>query len=221
MSMAMGGKPQRKRGLIFDLDGTLVDTLPDIATAINLARGHYGLASLPEGEITSQVGNGTEYLVRQTVPVAAHLFEEAHRRYGTFYDRHMLDQSRLHEGVEAVLAHFRGRFLGVVTNKPIRQTEKLLSGLAVRSLFNTVLGGDSLDEKKPHPLPLLHFMSQNGLRPEEVAMIGDGINDVRAGKAAGVMTVGVTFGVATREEMTAEGPDFIIERMSELLDIIA
>ncbi|MCZ6533986.1 MAG: HAD hydrolase-like protein [SAR324 cluster bacterium] len=217
----MSSIPQPKEGLIFDLDGTLVDTLPDIATAINLTRGQYGMDPLPADQITGQVGNGTAYLVRQTVPVAEHLFEEAHGHYGAFYEQHMLDQSRLHDGVVFVLDHFRNRALGVVTNKPIRQTETLLTGLCVRERFGTVLGGDSLARMKPDPLPLTHFICKHGLRPEQVVMIGDGINDVRAGKAAGVMTVAVTYGVASRKEMIAEQPDFIIDRMDGLLDIIA
>lgn len=210
-----------KKGLIFDLDGTLVNTLSDIATAINLTRGGFGLQPLSEEEITCKVGDGVEYLVRQTVPVPEHLFTEAYAGYGRHYAEHMLDRSALHEGVEEVLDYFRDRALGVITNKPISQTEKLLSGLSVRPRFRTVLGGDSLAEKKPHPLPLRYFMEENGLAARETVIIGDGINDVRAGKAAGVLTVGVTFGVATEEEMAAERPDYIIDHMGRLLDIIS
>lgn len=210
-----------KKGLIFDLDGTLVNTLSDIATAINLTRGGYGLQPLPEEEITCNVGNGPEHLVRRTVPVEERLFTEAFAGYSRHYAEHMLDRSALNEGVEEVLDYFRDRALAVITNKPISQTEKLLTGLAVRPRFRTVLGGDSLAEKKPHPLPLRHFMEANGLEARETVIIGDGVNDVRAGKAAGVLTVGVTFGVATGEEMAAERPDYIIDHMERLLDIIS
>ena len=210
-----------KKGLIFDLDGTLVDTLADIATAINLTRGEFGQPPLPDGEITNQVGNGVDFLIRQTVPVEAERLAEARAGYDRFYAEHMLDRSTLHADVLDVLDHFKGRPMGVVTNKPISQTEKLLTGLSVRPYFSTVLGGDSLAEMKPHPLPLLHFMRKNGLEPEQVVMIGDGVNDVRAGKAAGILTVGVTFGVSTREQIAAEQPDFVIDQMGALRDIIS
>lgn len=211
----------RKTGLIFDLDGTLVNTLADIATAINLARSDFGLAPLPEGEITCQVGNGMDYLVSQTLPVGDDRLDAARERYAHHYWEHMLDRSTLHDGVMEVLDRFAQRPLGVVTNKPLTQTEKLLKGLDVRAYFNTVLGGDSLAEMKPHPLPLRHFMQENALEPGDIAIIGDGINDVRAGKAAGILTVGVTYGVATPDEMAAEQPDHMIGHMAHLLDIIA
>lgn len=209
-----------KKGLIFDLDGTLINTLADIATAINLARGDFALPALPEEEIISHVGNGVDYIVAQTLPVGAGRLAEARDRYAHHYWEHMLDRSALHEGVQEVLDQFRERPMGVVTNKPLKQTERLLKGLAVRPYFNTVLGADSLAEMKPSPLPLRYFMRENGLEAAEVVMIGDGVNDVRAGKAAGILTIGVTFGVASREEMAAEKPDHIIDHMADLLEII-
>ena len=215
------GFPTAKKGLVFDLDGTLINTLADIATAINLARADFALPSLADCEITSKVGNGMDYLVAQTLPVGDEQLTAARDRYAHHYWEHMLDQSKPHDGVRTVLDRFRERALGVVTNKPILQTEKLLKGLALRPYFNTVLGGDSLAEMKPHPLPLRHFMQEHGLAPEEVAIIGDGVNDVRAGKAAGILTIGVTFGVATREQMAAEEPNYIIDHMDDLLGIIA
>ena len=209
----------RPEGLIFDLDGTLADTLEDLATAINLTRRHYGIEPLDAPLVTAQVGSGTEFLVRRTVPVAEAHFAEAHALFLTSYDAHVLDQTHLHNGVAEVLAHFSDRKLGVITNKPARQTEKVLAGLGVRHCFAVVVGGDTLPEKKPHPLPVLHFLRTTGLSPDRVVMIGDGVNDIRAGKAAGVATVGVTFGVSTLDQMRAEAPDHIIGRMEELLGL--
>lgn len=220
MTQENASGPTPKKGLLFDLDGTLINTLADIATAINLARAEFALPPLAEGEITSQVGNGMDYLVARTLPVREHQLAAARERYAHHYWEHMLDQSEPHDGVRTVLERFRERPLGVVTNKPISQTERLLKGLALRPYFDTVLGGDSLAEMKPHPLPLRHFMQEHGLAPEEVAIIGDGVNDVRAGKAAGMLTIGVTFGVTTRERMAAEQPHYIIDHMEDLLGII-
>jgi len=209
------------RGLIFDLDGTLVDTLDDLAQAVNLTREHYGLAPLPREAIVPNIGNGGPHLVRATVPPAAERFEEVFARYLAFYNEHLLDHSRLHAGVAEVLAHYAERVLGVVTNKAIHETERILAGLQVRERFRLVLGGDSLPERKPHPLPLLHFMERFGLAPGEVVMVGDGYHDVRAGKAAGVLTVAITTGVGSRAELEAEGPDHIITRMDELPALVA
>jgi phosphoglycolate phosphatase len=208
------------KGLIFDLDGTLVDTLDDLAAAVNMTREFYGMAPLPRERIIPEIGTGGEYLVRQTVPATQAPFEEIFARYLAFYNEHLLDHSRLHAGVGEVLERFRGRTLGVVTNKAIHESERILVGLQVREYFQCVLGGDSLPRKKPDPLPIHHFMTQHSLAPAEVVMIGDGYHDIRAGKAAGVMTVAVTTGVSPREALESERPDHIIDRMDQLLELV-
>jgi len=209
-----------KKGIMFDLDGTLVNTLPDIATSINLARQAMGFDPMKPGDITCHVGNGTVHLVRQTIPVPEAQFEEAHNHYLSFYMEHMLDESELNPGAEEILHQFADRSLAVITNKPQNQTEKILAGLGVRDSFRVVLGGDALEKKKPDPLPLLHYMKQEGLSPDDVVMVGDGVNDIRAAHAAGVLAIGVTLGVSTLAELKAEKPAGIIEELTMLQEWI-
>jgi phosphoglycolate phosphatase len=211
---------RRKEGLIFDLDGTLVDSLADIATAINLTRGTFGLAALPAPHIIAQVGDGSDHLVRQTVPVPPERRVEALAAYLAHYERHMLDGTHLMPGVLDVLERYRDRHLAVVTNKLQHLAEKVLVGLGIRDRFAIVVGGDSLPRKKPDALPLLHVLEHCGLRPEQAVMIGDGVNDVLAAQAAGVMAVAVTFGVAGDAELRALSPDFVVHDLSAILEII-
>ena len=214
----MSREPVYKKGIIFDLDGTLVNTLPDIATSINLARDALGMAQLRADEITRHVGNGTRHLVHMAIPVPEEQHETAHDHYLAFYGEHMLDESQLNPGVAEILERFSDRRLAVITNKPQDQTDKILAGLSVLDKFFMVLGGDALERKKPDPMPLHHYMQTQGLTKEDVVMVGDGVNDIRAGRAAEVLSVGVTLGVSTRAELEAEGPAGIIEDMTGLLD---
>ena len=203
-------------GFIFDLDGTLADSFADIATALNRTRKFFGQPPLPQPEIVRHVGSGSEYLVRTLVPVPENRSAEAFRFYLKHYEEHALEQTRLFPGVAEVLEHYGGYPLAVVTNKTQRLSDHILQGLGVRGRFRVVLGGDALERKKPDPLPLLHAMQVFGLPPERVAMVGDGLHDLHAGRAAGVITVAVTTGVEDRDVLAAESPDHIIDSMEEL-----
>lgn len=205
------------RGLIFDLDGTLVDSFADIASALNWTRAQFRLPLLPQAEITRHVGSGSEYLVRQLVPVASERFEEALGFFLARYEKNALKQTRLLQGVPEVLAHFRDRSLAVVTNKTFDLSEKVLRGLGVWDRFTIVVGGDSLERRKPDPLPVRHVLDTFALSPGEVVLIGDSPHDIHAGQAAGVRTVAVTTGVEARAALQALRPDHVIDRMDELL----
>ncbi|MBI3993391.1 MAG: HAD-IA family hydrolase [Candidatus Lambdaproteobacteria bacterium] len=207
--------------LIFDLDGTLVDSLDDLATAVNLTRADYGLAPLPREAVVRNIGNGSDVLVRDTIPRARENFAEVYGIYLAHYNAHLLDRTRLHDGVARVLEHFSDRPLAVVTNKLVAETRRILAGLGILQRFGVVLGGDSLAQKKPHPLQIEHVLAHSGCTPTHCVMIGDGINDVRAGKAAGVHTIGFTGGVDGRAALERERPGHLIERMDELLTLIA
>jgi phosphoglycolate phosphatase len=210
----------RLSGVIFDLDGTLVDSLHDIATAINLTRADVGLAPLPESDITRLVGDGSAALVRATVPVLEARLAETVEQYVAHYGRHVLDTTRLFPGIEVLLKCLAPRPLAVVTNKNLHLAEAVLTGLGIRDLFSVVLGGDSLPERKPHPLPILVTLERFGLPARQVAMVGDGVHDVQAGRAARAVTIGVTYGVAGRARLEAEKPDYLIDTVEELGDLI-
>ena len=137
------------------------------------------------------------------------------------YAHHCLDTTLPYPGVVSTLERLRGKTMGVVTNKPVRFAELLLKELDLRRFFRTVLGGDSLKEKKPHPLPIIHFLEQFGIEAGQAAMIGDGGADIQAGKAAGVTTFGIAYGVLSPKKLADEKPDFLLERFEELLNIIS
>lgn len=216
--------------LIFDLDGTLVDSFADIATALNLTRAHFGLPALPQAEVTRHVGSGSAYLVKTLVPTAdipgagdrdgKGADAEAYRFYLARYREHALEQSRAYAGVDAVLRRYAARLLAVVTNKPAALAEHVLRGLGIRAPFQMVLGGDSLECQKPDPLPIHHVLEAFSQRPESAVMIGDGLHDIEAGRAAGLRTVAVATGVASRTELEAAGADHVIDSLEQLPGLI-
>lgn len=206
----------RLEGLIFDLDGTLVNSLHDIATSINLTRRDYGLTPLPEPDITRHVGEGSAALVKTVVPVPTKGFEEAVARYHSHYARHVLDTTRLFPGIDPMLRRLEGRPMAVVTNKNEALALAVLTGLGIRSLFSVFLGGETLPQKKPHPLPILHVLERWGLAPASVGVVGDGVHDIVAGRAAGVVTIGVAYGVAGRAALAAENPTYLVDTVEEL-----
>lgn len=206
--------------LIFDLDGTLVDSLDDLVTAINLTRADGGLAPLPRDQVVPLVGCGSQYLVQRCLAVEGQALVATHARYLQHYNAHLLDQTRLHDGALAMLERYRTRRLAVVTNKLEAESRRILAGLGVLERFATVVGGDTLTGKKPDPLPLRHVMHAVGAAPADTVMIGDGVNDVLAGKAAGVHTVGVTFGVDSAAALRALDPDYMIDHMSDLQNLL-
>lgn len=203
-------------GFIFDLDGTLADSFADIAAALNHTREFFGHPPLPQPEIVRQVGSGSEYLVRALVPVPETRCAEALRFFLKRYEENALEQTRLFPGVLEVLARYAHCPLAVVSNKTQRLSDLILQGLGIRNRFRVVLGGDALERMKPDPLPLLHALEVFGLPPGQVAMVGDGLHDLHAGRAAGVITVAVTTGVENQDTLAAENPDHLIDSMAEL-----
>lgn len=209
----------RLAGLIFDLDGTLVDSFTDIASALNRTRAQYGLGPLPTPEVRRQVGSGSAFLVRTLVPVPEADSEAAYQHYLAGYESGALDASCLYDGVTQVLDAFGDRPLAVVTNKNQGLAEQVLAGLGLKGRFALVLGGDALPRRKPDPLPLITALERLGLPAAQTVMVGDGLHDIEAGHAAGVPTVGVTTGVATRAELAAVKPLHLISRIDELLGL--
>ena len=219
--MNTGTNKTRPKGIIFDLDGTLVNSFQDIATAVNLTRKEFSFDSLTFEEVKSMVGSGSVHLVRMLVPVPEDQFETAYRTYLGYYEAHILDQSQVYPGAAKALDYFSDRRLFVVTNKNHHLAELVLGGLGIRDRFTEVLGGDSLPKKKPDPLPLLTISQRSGLQPDELIMVGDGLHDIEAGKTAGVCTVAVTTGVEPREVLEKAGPDYLLDSLSELPDLFA
>jgi phosphoglycolate phosphatase len=203
--------------LMFDLDGTLADTGPDLADSVNHTRGHFELAPLPQQRVYSHVGRGVDYLLRHALAeVTTDHFSEVMRVFLEHYENHLLDKTILYPHVEDVLDHFADKRNVVVTNKLHRLAVALLRGLGVEERFDAILGGDSGPEKKPHPALLHSVLEQFQIIPANALMIGDGDTDVEAGQRAGVVTCGVTYGLGDKHDLIAAKPDFLIEDLGQL-----
>ena len=214
------------RCLLFDLDGTLIDSRADLTTSINLMLDELGRAPLSLERVVTLIGEGVRLLVesalratQESEPQDAEI-DRALEIYRRHYRVHLLDQTRAYPGVYETLAALRYLPKAVITNKPYDFSLHILEALGLRSHFEVILGGDSLPERKPSPLPLLEAARRCGCAPAESLMIGDSQVDVLAGRAAGMMTCGFVAGFRGREELVAAGADVLIERFEELLKVM-
>ncbi len=214
--------------ILLDLDGTLVDSVPDLAAAVDAMMTDLGLPTRGEERVREWVGNGMERLVRRALvgqiegePDEA-LFRQAFPVFRELYQRYNGTAACLYPGVLETLEQLRtkGYPLGCITNKAHQFTLPLLRSLGIESHFRIVLSGDSLPEKKPHPLPLLHAAQQLGAAPENSLMVGDSINDVRAARAAGFRIICVSYGYNHGRDIREAQPDAVIDALPELLSRI-
>lgn len=188
---------------LFDLDGTLVDSVLDLATGINLLRGELGLTPLPIERVRACVGDGATQLVMRAISEVP--FCDANlKRFLTLYGEHLLDQTRIYPGILDFLDRHRHQRLGVVTNKPYAYTLPVLAGLGLAPYFEVVVGGDTCSEKKPHPAPVQHALQQLGTTPHSAVMIGDHHTDLRAGAAAGVRTCFCSWGIGRQGDVPSD-----------------
>jgi 2-phosphoglycolate phosphatase len=207
--------------IMFDLDGTLADTGRDLADAVNYTRAHFELPALPDAFVYSKVGRGVEYLLKHSLPEqGAEHFLEVMRVFLERYESHLLDATVLYPNVLETLEHFATKKRVVVSNKVHRFTVEILRGLGIEKQFDAILGGDSAAEKKPHPALLHHVLSRFDILGTKAVIVGDGDTDVEAGKRAGVLTCGVTYGLGHREHLLAAQPDFMIDDLGELLNYV-
>lgn len=187
----------RVRLLMFDLDGTLVDSRADLAAAVNRMRADYGLPPLPPDVVSGYIGEGARVLVERALhphPVDPH---EALARFLAHYRAHLHDQTVLYPDVRAGLEQLRaaGWQLALISNKPEQSCRALLEHFALAGLFASVLGGDSTPHCKPHPEPLLVTLRRLGARAEDAWMIGDHRTDLQAARHAGVRSIFLTGGI--------------------------
>lgn len=203
--------------VMFDLDGTLADTGRDLADAVNFTRAHFDLPNLPDATVLAHVGRGVEHLLKQALPEEnPNRFEEVLRVFLRRYEDHLLDATVLYPNVHETLEYFGEKRRAVVSNKMRRLTVAVLRGLAVENFFDMILGGDTGAEKKPAPALLHRALAHFAVPAERAIMIGDGDIDIEAGKQAGVVTCGVTYGLGRKEDIISAAPDFIIDSLSEL-----
>jgi phosphoglycolate phosphatase len=214
------------RCLLFDLDGTLVDSRADLVTSVNLMLAEFGFAPLRAAQVIQFVGEGMRLLIERSLRASlAREPEEALIRralevYGGKYRAHLLDETRPYPEVEATLAALAHWPKAVVTNKPHEFTMTILAALDLQRHFTAVIGGDSTSERKPSPVPLLTAAERCERAAAECLMIGDTRVDMLAGQAAGMKTCGFVGGFRGRDELVAAHADFLIERFSELRDLL-
>ncbi len=214
--------------VLFDLDGTLVDSVPDLACAVDRMLGVLGREPAGVDRVRDWVGNGAPTLVRrallgqldvsaQTVPQA--LYDEAYGYFLDFYAQATTELSTLYPGVLECLEGLqaRGIKLGVATNKPMRFTTGMLQGLGIDGYFQVVIGGDSLPTCKPDPAMLLSAIEHCGATPGSTLMVGDSSNDIKAGRAAGCPVAAVPYGYNHGEPIETSAPDLLVARLDALL----
>jgi phosphoglycolate phosphatase len=207
--------------LIFDLDGTLIDSRLDLVHAVNKTRAHAGRAPLPDEQIFSYVGNGAPVLVQRAMGPDASQEEvkTALEFFLNYYRHHALDHTVLYPGVAEALhrLHAAGATLAVLTNKPVRISERIMEGLGFAPLFFRIYGGNSFEYKKPHPIGIDTLRAEANAAAAETWMVGDSSVDIQTARNAGVASCGVTWGFQP-ESLREFPPDVLIDRMEDFVD---
>lgn len=209
--------------ILFDLDGTLVDSSDDIAWAANqtlLSMGHRerDIEAIKEG-----IGWGVKVLLQRLMPdEGPEGIDRAREKFLEYYWHHLIVKTTLYPGVRETLDYYErlNKRMAVVTNKPIKFTERILKELSLSGFFRMVLGGDSLTNRKPHPEPVEKVISTLAASRERTVIVGDSPTDCEAGKNAGIMTIGVEYGFRGRKELEKAGFCVIIREFPELMRVL-
>jgi phosphoglycolate phosphatase len=210
------------RLLIFDLDGTLIDSKLDLALSVNAMLEYMGRAPLPHETVFSFVGNGAPVLVRRSLNEGARPGEitdaEVDRGLAYFlsyYRAHMLDNTVAYPGVREGLDMLARHSMAVLTNKPVRFSEGILDGLGLSHYFEYVYGGNSFEKKKPDPIGVEVLLRDLNASAQDAMMVGDSEVDVRTARNAGIWACGVTYGLGT-QGLRANPPDLFVDSLTEL-----
>ncbi len=209
--------------LIFDLDGTLVDSRLDLTHSVNAMLRKFGRVELPMEVVESYVGDGAPMLVRRAMgdPDSGDLMREALEYFILYYREHKLDNTTLYGGVQQALEALRNgsdRKMAVLSNKPVNPSRDICKALGLSPYFLQVYGGNSFPTKKPDPQGALALCSEMGVRPQQAVIIGDSDIDVLTGRNAGMWTVGVSYGFMP-ERLKLTPPDVLVDSPSELPEI--
>ena len=207
---------QTIKAILFDLDGTLIDSVTDLSNSVNHTLAKLALPLHTNEEIRSFVGDGVQKLIRRSLGLT-HMekFDQAFGIFMDHYGEHCTDNTVLYPGVAETLPGLAENYsLGVLTNKSVKFSVKILAGLKMRSYFKEVLGGDSLPTKKPDPEGIFFLAEKWGLDPgREMLMVGDHATDIEVGRRAGCKTVFIEGGIGKKRGLT---PDLVIRSMTEL-----
>lgn len=223
--MSLMNKPKM---VLIDVDGTLVDSVPDLAYCVDEMMMQLGMPVHGEEKVRNWVGNGVERLTRRALigqldgEPDEELFERAYPVFLDLYDKNVCERSCLYDGVREAIDFLKTTDvkIGCVTNKNAQFTLPILEKLGVKDDFEIIVCGDTLDKKKPDPLPLLHSAEQLGARPEESLMLGDSMSDVKAARAAGFKIICMSYGYNHGEDIRDYKPDAVVDSMDEIKNLI-
>jgi phosphoglycolate phosphatase len=212
--------------LLFDLDGTLIDSRDDLAGSVNLMLSELNLAQLPAETIYGFIGEGVFNLVSRSISTS--LSKTAERNFSErgvevfrrIYAENCLVKTKLYDGVAETLGKLSDYKKAVITNKPHDFSVRILQDLGILPYFQIISGGDSFPQRKPSPVPLVHTAKSLNCLPAECLMIGDSWVDIEAGKNAEMKTCGCLFGFRGRTELETAGADFVLENFADLISLL-
>lgn len=215
----------------FDLDGTLVDSLPDLALSVNSALEEFDLPKAPESLVLTWIGNGSDVLISRALSWAKEQtgkelsdeeIRQLKRRFGFYYGENLCNISRLYTNVKETLEKLKeqGFILAVVTNKPTKHVQPVLAAFGIDHYFSEMLGGQSLPAIKPHPAPLYYLCGKFGLYPHQILFVGDSKNDIIAAHTAGCAAVGLTYGYNYNIPISESNPDWVFDDFADILTIL-
>lgn len=209
--------------IIFDLDGTLIDSAEDLAISMNATRAHFGMPPLDAAIINSYVGNGAAVLVKRALgPDASEAFVvEALKFFLQYYRAHALEHTHLYPGIRDLVNELAaaGHEQAVLTNKPVRISVDIVAALGLAKHFPRVYGGDSFAKKKPDPIGITTLMNETGASAQETLMVGDSGVDIQTARNAGVRSCGVAWGFQP-EAFATYVPDLLLQEPGELVSIV-
>jgi phosphoglycolate phosphatase len=211
--------------LVFDLDGTLVDSKADLTKSVNAMLRHYQRPELPEDVIGSYIGDGAPMLIRRALgdPQDEQFVQDALKYFMTYYREHKLDHTYVYEGVLDALTWLRlanpELKMAVLSNKPVNPSRGICEGLGLSNFFVQVYGGNSFETKKPDPEGALTLLDETGTRPEEAVMVGDSHNDVLTAQNVGMYSLGVTYGFSP-ESLKIHPPDVLVDTVAEMAEAL-
>ena len=206
---------------IFDLDGTLIDSQTDILNSVNHVRKSFNLSPLDIATVRSYIGDGANILVKKIFPDASDAeLKRAFVDFKKYYLEHPVDNTKVYPAITDILDKLKDKKKAILTNKPEAISRKILEELGIAKHFSIVWGGDTGPFKKPDPDPIHKILAQLKVKADEAVLIGDGINDIKAARSAGVKTVALGYGYSDRNLIMGLGPDYFADTPQALLELI-
>lgn len=207
--------------LIFDLDGTLIDSRKDIAIAVNHTLKEAGLKQLPEEKIYSFVGNGVDYLIEKSIGKSQMLrFDECKKNFMNYYGDHLVDNTTLYDGVLDMLQHFDDKIKCIISSKPTAFCKTIIDRFDLNKFFKEIHGSESFPALKPDPIGVKTLYKKFNVLQEECIFVGDGPQDINAAKNAGVKMAAVTYGFHSENRLKKENPDLLLDSIESLKNYI-